>query len=600
MKTLRWIVPVALIAAGSISSRQSHAGLFKIDFGQMENEREITDADGNPTGAFPDVLKDWNVIPTWTLADPNGSVTDGSASIKGTASADGTSVTWKLTDFSNSGDSDVTVTMLDNKAAAEAVSSDTPPYLLGQTANNPTKEGVSVVYDGILVPSVVKDDYLYRNPDTAGTETLMRFANLNPGFYNVTVFEGRTTDGDGRHGKVWVDDINGKNEPATENTGNYAGNINGAAAPLGQPRTVTVSVKAGDYLWFAEMEDNSGGISGMIVRSVDSAPPPVDISTSKGLFKIDFGQFENERVPLDADGNPTGDAPAALKDWNVIPTWTLADPNASVIDGSASIKGTASADGTAVTWKLTDFSKDANKNVSVTMMDNTAAAEAVSSDSPPYLLGQTANNPTKEAYPAVYDGVVVPAVVKDDYLYRNPDTAGTETLMRFAGLNPGTYNVTVFEGRTTDSNGRFGKVWVDDINGKKEPATQNTGNYAGVNLSVGGLATPTGTPQTIPVTLKAGDYLWFAEMEDNSGGISGMIIRGTGATSAGGQPSLSIALSGSNINISWPADVVGYALEKSGAFGSTASWSAVSGVANNAVTVPVPSGKGATYYRLKK
>src|SRR6266404_8036521 len=82
------------------------------------------------------------------------------------------------------------------------------------------------------------------------------------------------------------------------------------------------------------------------------------VPSHAGLFKIDFGQLENERIPTDADGNPTGDAPAALKDWNVIPTWTFADPNAMVVAGSASVAGTANADATAVTWKLTDFSAD--------------------------------------------------------------------------------------------------------------------------------------------------------------------------------------------------------------------------------------------------
>jgi len=252
----------------------------------------------------------------------------------------------------------------------------------------------------------------------------------------------------------------------------------------------------------------------------------VDVTNSKGLFKIDFGQLENEREILDADGNPTGMFPATLTNWNVIPTWTFSEPNLNVATNSASIVGTANAAGTEVTWKLTDFSKDTNKNVTLTMLDNTALAEQVNPDAPPYMMGQTANNPTKDAYEALYDGVVVPAIVKDDYLYRNPDTAGTEVLMRFAGLNPGTYNVTVFEGRTTDANGRFGKVWVDDINGKKEPALQNTGNYSGVDLDVNGVPTPVGQPRTITVDIKAGEYLWFAEMEDNSGGISGMIIRG--------------------------------------------------------------------------
>ena len=216
----------------------------------------------------------------------------------------------------------------------------------------------------------------------------------------------------------------------------------------------------------------------------------------------------------------------------MIPTWTFADPNANVVVGSASAVGIANAAGTEVTWQLTDQAKSGDNDVTLTMMDNTALAETLDPANPPYMLGQTANNPTKEAYDAVYDGVTVPAIVKDDYLYRNPDTAGTEVLMRFANLNPGTYNVTVFEGRTSDANGRFGKVWVDDINGKKEPAAQNTGNYSGVNLDVGGVPTPTGQPRTVTVDIKAGEYLWFAEMEDNSGGISGMIIRGIGSSSS--------------------------------------------------------------------
>ena len=139
----------------------------------------------------------------------------------------------------------------------------------GQTANNPTKEGIDVVYDGVRVPFIVKDDYLYRLPDAAGSESLMRIANLDPGTYNVTVFEGRTTDGNGRFGKVWVDDMTGAKEPATQNTGNYGGvDDTGAIVYKGQPRTVTVTLKAGEYLWFAEMEDNSGGISGMIISTL--------------------------------------------------------------------------------------------------------------------------------------------------------------------------------------------------------------------------------------------------------------------------------------------------------------------------------------------
>lgn len=573
MTKSKWMLLVAAAAVlNSPWALPTQAGLFKIDFGQTENERVPVDENGDPTGGAPDPLSDWNVIATWSFGDPNSNVTDGSSSLPGTANAAGTEVVWALKDFSSDGNNNVTLTMLDNVALTESLNPEEPPYMLGQTANNPTKEGQAAVYDGVVVPAIVKDDYLDRNPDAAGSEVLMRFGNLKPGSYNVTVFEGRTTDANGRYGKVWVDDITGKKEPAIQNTGNYAGvNASGVPAALGQPRTIPVTLKAGEYLWFAEMEDNSGGISGMIVRSIDSVPPPVDISTSKGLFKIDFGQMENERIPVDVEGNPTGDAPAKLADWNVIATWTFEDPNANVLPDSATIEGTANAELTEVTWKLTDFSKDLNKNVTVTMLDNVPLTTSLEG-SP--MLGQTANNPTKDAYEALYDGVVIPAIVKDDYMYRNPDTAGSEVLMRFAGLNAGTYNVTVFEGRTTDGNGRFGKVWVDDISGAKEPAVQNTGNYSGVNLDVGGIPTPVGNPRTVKVDLASGQYLWFAEMEDNSGGISGLIIRGIQAV------------------------VPAVSLVGSATLGGTYAAVAGSTVDTAAKTITVTQPAGSAYYRV--
>jgi hypothetical protein len=568
------LLAAAVAAALLQTSPTTQAGLFKIDFGSLENERApvdvennpLADANGIPIGP-PPVLIDWNVIPTWTFADPNANVTPDSASVLGVASADGNSVTWKLKDVSVTPNNNVTLTMLDNRTLAEKLSSEAPPYMLGQTANNPTKEGRDVMYDGVRVPGIVKDDYLYRNPDADGSETLMRIANLDPGTYNVTVFEGRTTDGK-RTGKVWVDDIKGLKEPATENTGNYAGKNDAGEVLLdGQPRTVTVKVNAGEYLWFAEMEDNSGGISGMVIRSV------MDPADSKGLFKLDFGELENERVTkiTTANKDQAGEdasAPPPLTDWNVIPTWTFVDPNANVTAGSASIKGTANANATEVTWNLTDFSKDLNKNVTVTMLNNVAQNEA-NSFAP--ALGQTPNNPTKEGIAVMYDGILVPSSVKDDYLYRNPDTAGSETLMRFAGLNPGKYKVTVFEGRTTDGS-RTGKVWVDDIKGLKEPADQNTGNYAGKNDA--GDVLPLGQPRSVVVDLKAGEYLWFAEMEDNSGGISGMIIRGL------------------------PAAPSAVTLQSASALGG--AFSAVTGASVDAAakTITIPAPTSSSFYRL--
>lgn len=134
MKMRKWIVCAAAIAAVNAGlASHTYAGLFKLDFGQQENERIPKDPDGNDLPP-PEVLKDWNVIPTWTFADPNANVIEGSASIKGTANADQTEVTWKLTDFSTSGDSDVTLTILDNKALAESLNPDTPRTPLARPA----------------------------------------------------------------------------------------------------------------------------------------------------------------------------------------------------------------------------------------------------------------------------------------------------------------------------------------------------------------------------------------------------------------------------------------------------------------------------------
>ena len=77
---------------------------------------------------------------------------------------------------------------------------------------------------------------------------------------------------------------------------------------------------------------------------------------------------------------------------------------------------------------------------------------------------------------------------------RTPDTAGTSARFRFSNLDPGQYNVTVFEGRPTDANGQYAKIWVDpDPSGAAEPEDENTGNFAHgfstmeVSIGAGGL-----------------------------------------------------------------------------------------------------------------
>ncbi len=298
----------------------------------------------------------------------------------------------------------------------------------GFTANNPAPPNEEAEYDGFIVPQEARNDYLFKNVDTAGTEARMRIDGLPSGVFNITVFEGRTTDA-GQVAKIWTGE-----EPADENTGNFAG----ASA------TVTVTVAAGEPLWYKHLEDNSGGISGMIIRRVGAAV--------QSPFQLDFGGTE---------GNSAGASP---EPWVTIDSLIQDEP------------------------------VDLGRGVTLTALDD----------------GFTANNPAPPGESAIYDGIVVPVEARDDYLFKNVDTAGTEARMRIDGLSAGTYNVTVFEGRTTDAR-QVAKIWVGE-----EPADENTGDFAGGSA-------------TVTVVVGAGDPLWYKHLEDNSGGISGMIIRQTDA-----------------------------------------------------------------------
>ncbi len=90
--------------------------------------------------------------------------------------------------------------------------------------------------------------------------------------------------------------------------------------------------------------------------------------------------------------------------------------------------------------------------------------------------------------------------------------------LRFSNLNPGEYRVTLFEGRTTDGNGQFAKVWSGDADGSNEPGV--AGQHEGINT--GDFAAGSAT---VELALREGDFLWYRHLEDNSGGISGIIIR---------------------------------------------------------------------------
>jgi len=176
-------------------------------------------------------------------------------------------VTWHVTDWST-GSTNVTLTIKDNTALnASGGFADAT----GMTANNPTKEELDVVYDGVLVPAIVKDDYLYRAPCPAGSEMLFRFGNIAPGKYNVTVFMAEPATAmdnlarfglmmlmgpmslQPKHRRLWLERPD-QQRPDSDRTA----------------RTVTVDIKANQSLWFGYMEDSTGGISGMIIRGIAS------------------------------------------------------------------------------------------------------------------------------------------------------------------------------------------------------------------------------------------------------------------------------------------------------------------------------------------
>ncbi len=282
-------------------------------------------------------------------------------------------------------------------------------------------------YDSVVVPQEARDDYFFKNTDAAGSEARMRIDGLPAGTYNVTVFEGRTTDAD-QFAKIWSGE-----EPAEANTESFA-----AASA-----TVEVSVSAGEPLWYKHLEDNSGGISGIIIRQTSSGPPLES-------FLVDFGG---------AEGNGAG-APGA--------PWTSID----VLNQDEVV--------------------ELGGGVTLTALDD----------------GFGPNNRGAPLEGAEYDSVTVPREARDDYFFKNTDAAGSEARMRIDGLPAGTYSVTVFEGRTTDAD-QFAKIWSGE-----EPAEANTESFAGASA-------------TVEVSVSAGESLWYKHLEDNSGGISGIIIRQT-------------------------------------------------------------------------
>ena len=142
----------------------------------------------------------------------------------------------------------------------------------GFNPNNPAQPGEGAEYDGISVPQEARNDYLFKIADAAGTTARMRIDGLAAGTYNVTVFEGRTTDAS-QFAKIWSGE-----EPAAENTGDFA---KGSA-------TVSVTVGAGEPLWYMHLEDGSGGVSGLIIREAADTPALSIVNNGDGTATLTF------------------------------------------------------------------------------------------------------------------------------------------------------------------------------------------------------------------------------------------------------------------------------------------------------------------------
>lgn len=103
--------------------------------------------------------------------------------------------------------------------------------------------------------------------------------------------------------------------------------------------------------------------------------------------------------------------------------------------------------------------------------------------------------------------------------------------------------------------------------------------------------------------------MWVSSIQIRSGALSKAELEALGGPSAGGiplvldvvvetPPTLQAARSGNQLQISWPADATGYTLQTSPSL-TGASWTAVPGVVNNSVSVPISTTANA-FYRLTK
>jgi hypothetical protein len=225
---------------------------------------------------------------------------------------------------------------------------------------------------------------------------------------------------------------------------------------------------------------------------------PIEVAWFNGDWTNDAGDHGGANIDLTMNGDSLAGHLFQLVDG--LPQVAAGEFSSILVDfGGTEGSGAGASPSPWVTIDglVQDESVDLGGGVTLTALDD----------------GFTANNPAPPNEGAEYAGVMVPQEARNDYLFKNTDTAGTDARMQITGLPAGSYNVTVFEGRTTDAS-QFAKIWAGDGN---EPDAENTGTFAGGHA-------------TVTVTVAEGETLWYKHLEDNSGGVSGMIIQAAGGS----------------------------------------------------------------------
>ena len=271
-------------------------------------------------------------------------------------------------------------------------------------------------------------------------------------------------------------------------------------------------------------EKGPGGTELAVTRDEDTTTTSYEIKVPAESLGLDAFELDMQiGIGLCINDGDTDDGQGGQKGWS---GW---GPYAAVYGKTASATGlvtlTAKHDavpGRPMVTKLVDFGSDDETINGVTGQPSPEPWISITKlvMDEPFDLGDAItitarddgfnpNNPAPPNADDEYDGILVPESARNDYFFKITDTAGTEARMQIDGLPAGKYNITVFEGRETDSS-QFAKIWTGDA----EPDAENTGNFA-----KGGA--------TVEVTVAAGQSLWYNHLEDNTGGVSGMMIRQT-------------------------------------------------------------------------